>query len=56
MPRRCPECGGELIYERNTKTFICTSCGRVFTREELDTAMDMLTEKRSRERRRYWVR
>ncbi|RLF06857.1 MAG: hypothetical protein DRK00_00325 [Thermoprotei archaeon] len=44
MPKRCPECGGELFYDRNTKTFICTSCGRVYTRDELEAAYEALRE------------
>jgi len=31
----CPECGGELHYEPNTKHFICKKCGLYVTREQI---------------------
>lgn len=46
MPRRCPECGGELLYNRDTKMYTCRSCGRMFTREELEDAYEKLAEER----------
>jgi len=35
MPSGCPECGGFLLYDKDTKTYTCQNCGRVYTREEL---------------------
>ncbi|MBM1154292.1 TFIIB-type zinc ribbon-containing protein [archaeon] len=30
--RYCPECGGELLYEPETRNLVCTSCGLVYDR------------------------
>jgi len=43
-PSGCPECGGMLLYDRDTKTYTCTGCGRMFTREELDEARRRIFE------------
>jgi len=43
-PSGCPECGGTLIYDRDTKTYTCQSCGQVFTREELAEARRKIAE------------
>jgi len=43
-PSGCPECGGILIYDRDTKTYTCQSCGHVFTREELAEARRKIAE------------
>ncbi|HDJ89715.1 MAG TPA: hypothetical protein ENG40_03380 [Thermoprotei archaeon] len=32
---KCPECDGTLKYDSRLKQYICTNCGRIFTREEL---------------------
>jgi len=31
----CPECGGELHYDPANKIFVCKSCGRIYTHEQL---------------------
>ncbi|MEM3098507.1 MAG: hypothetical protein QXU32_07305 [Nitrososphaerales archaeon] len=31
----CPECGGSLHYETNTKHFLCKKCGLYATREQI---------------------
>ncbi|MFQ5940599.1 MAG: hypothetical protein ACE5KA_02730 [Nitrososphaerales archaeon] len=38
----CPECGGELDYEPNTKHFICKKCGLYATREQIYDIKDKL--------------
>jgi len=43
-PTGCPDCGGFLLYDRDTKTYTCQSCGRVFTREELAEARRKVAE------------
>ncbi|RLI13985.1 hypothetical protein DRO33_00170 [Candidatus Bathyarchaeota archaeon] len=43
-PSGCPECGGLLLYDRDTKTYTCQSCGRVYTREELAEARRRIAE------------
>ena len=43
-PPGCPECGGLLLYERDTKTYVCQDCGRMFTREELAEARRRIKE------------
>jgi transcription initiation factor TFIIIB Brf1 subunit/transcription initiation factor TFIIB len=30
----CPECGGETYYDRDSKRYICKSCGLSVTYEE----------------------
>jgi len=32
----CPECGGIMRYDRAMKLYICTSCGLMLTRDELE--------------------
>jgi hypothetical protein len=51
LGNRCPECNGELLYEVNTKHFICNKCGLYATREQLDDLKDRLRpqKKRSKE-------
>lgn len=50
MPR-CPECGGKMIYNRSSKTYICTSCGLVLTREQLDEMRESLLREYEEESR-----
>ncbi|MEM0042504.1 MAG: hypothetical protein QXP94_01455 [Thermofilaceae archaeon] len=45
MPKRCPECGGEIIYNRDLKMYICTRCGRMYVREELEDLLERAREK-----------
>jgi len=40
MPRKCPECGSEVLYNRDLKMYVCTSCGRMYVREELEELME----------------
>jgi len=46
MPRKCPECGGELWYNRDTKEYVCTSCGLIFNRDELEALLEARREKK----------
>ncbi|NOJ28515.1 MAG: transcription initiation factor IIB 2, partial [Nitrososphaera sp.] len=32
----CPECGGELKFDLNSKNFICKSCGLFASREKIN--------------------
>lgn len=43
-PSGCPECGGLLLYDPDTKSYTCRSCGRVYTREELTEARRRVVE------------
>jgi DNA-directed RNA polymerase subunit M/transcription elongation factor TFIIS len=36
----CPECGGELKLDLNSKNFICKSCGLFASREKIDELRD----------------
>jgi rubredoxin len=36
----CPDCGGELTYESNTKLYVCKNCGRVYEFEELKASRE----------------
>jgi len=47
MRRRCPECSGALTYNRDVKMYVCTSCGRMYTREELEALLDRIQEERA---------
>lgn len=29
VPKRCPECGGEVFFDRTTGEYVCTVCGLV---------------------------
>ena len=40
----CPECAGELKYDRNTRSYVCTRCGATWMREELDAAHEKLMD------------
>ncbi|MEM2607739.1 MAG: hypothetical protein QXT87_00660 [Thermoproteota archaeon] len=62
----CPDCGGELRYELNTKLYICKSCGRVYGFEELKTTrerflksvMESDEERRKKQKRevvKWWL-
>lgn len=52
MPKRCPECGGQVIYNRDLKMHVCTHCGRMYVREELEDLIEKLSEKRAEKDRR----
>jgi len=45
--RRCPECGGEMKYNRDLRLYICTSCGVMMSLDEIREELD----KRRREER-----
>ena len=32
----CPECGGLMRYDRALKVYICTNCGIMLNRDELE--------------------
>jgi hypothetical protein len=32
----CPECGGEMFYQRSIRRYVCKSCGISLTRDEID--------------------
>ena len=55
MPRRCPECGGELWYNRDTKEYVCTNCGLVLNRDQLEALIERKEEERRKGRRRIVV-
>lgn len=53
----CPECGGEMKWERNRFMYVCKTCGLALKREELDRIRDeqrreVLTEDEERKKRR----
>jgi len=43
-PSGCPDCGGLLLYDPDTKSYTCQVCGRVYTREELAEARRKVAE------------
>ncbi|HID16463.1 MAG TPA: hypothetical protein EYP16_06665 [Candidatus Atribacteria bacterium] len=36
VARTCPECGGEMIFDRRRYVYVCRACGLTLTRFELD--------------------
>ena len=32
MVRTCPECGGEMVYDRRRGVWVCRHCGLTFSR------------------------
>jgi hypothetical protein len=40
----CPECAGELKFDRNLRTYVCTRCGATWNREDLDVAREKLMD------------
>ncbi len=55
----CPECGGELKFDRSRYMYVCRACGLSLTREEYDRAREALrgpvekVDERERLRREY---
>ena len=41
---KCPNCGGELIFDPATQKYKCEYCNSLFTQEELDAMKPMLGE------------
>ncbi|GBC69788.1 hypothetical protein HRbin01_01492 [archaeon HR01] len=31
----CPECRSRLVYDRETKTYVCEGCGGTYTQQDL---------------------
>lgn len=59
-PVGCPECGGEMLYERSIRRYVCKSCGLTLTSQELLVERKKIFErteeddrKRERERKEY---
>lgn len=40
---KCPECAGEMRYDRNIHRYVCTRCGLALTTEEREK---MITDQR----------
>ncbi|MEM4699519.1 MAG: hypothetical protein QXT74_01050 [Candidatus Nezhaarchaeales archaeon] len=58
----CPECGGELKFNRSQHAYACRSCGLLLTREEYDRARAAAQrseedeeERRRREYLKWWL-
>ncbi|RLF13249.1 MAG: hypothetical protein DRJ68_01585 [Thermoprotei archaeon] len=47
---KCPECGGEMKFDRQAYRYICRSCGLTLTREELNAMMSRRREEARDER------
>ena len=41
---KCPNCGGELIFDPATQKYKCEYCNSLFTQEELDAMKPMQGE------------
>ena len=55
MPR-CPECGGKMIYRKDLKVWVCTSCGLMLTREQLDEIRERILYESKKEEKKSKVR
>ncbi|MGQ9515105.1 MAG: hypothetical protein ACUVTL_08695 [Thermoproteota archaeon] len=61
----CPECGGEMFYDPPSKSYICRSCGVLFSRERLAEIREQqfrttddeksLAKKRRKEVLKWWL-
>jgi Zn-finger nucleic acid-binding protein len=40
----CPECAGELKFDRNLRIYVCQRCGATWDREDLDVAHEKLMD------------
>ncbi len=41
----CPNCGGEMKYERRIRLYVCKGCGLSLSRMELDALRDKKFDK-----------
>jgi tRNA(Ile2) C34 agmatinyltransferase TiaS len=41
---RCPECGGEMKYNRDLRLYVCVSCGVMMTLDEIFEEWDKKRE------------
>jgi len=39
MPE-CPNCGGEMKFDRKVRMYVCRNCGLMMTRRDLDLLRD----------------
>jgi len=42
---KCPECGGDFRYDRQSQRYICRDCGLTMTREEFNQSFRRKPEK-----------
>ena len=36
----CPECGGQMLFDASIRSYVCRSCGVLYTREQLAEARE----------------
>lgn len=57
--RFCPDCGGTMFYDRETRQYVCNSCGASYTIQELivrrerELALKDEQERRKRQKEEY---
>lgn len=57
--RFCPECGGVMVYDRETRQYVCNSCGVSYTIQELLIAREKqislkeMEEKKRKQKEEY---
>lgn len=44
----CKECGSRLLYDRESKEYVCRSCGLTYTFQDLVAESEKMFENRSR--------
>lgn len=55
----CRECGAKIVYDRNTRSYVCPGCGLIYTPQDLvvgarrDIEMDAAVEKKRRKYAEY---
>jgi len=43
MPQ-CPNCGGEMKFDKKVRLYVCHSCGLMMSRKEIDMLRDKRLE------------
>ncbi|MEM2003104.1 MAG: hypothetical protein QXI52_05520 [Nitrososphaerota archaeon] len=46
--RYCPECGGVMVYDRNSKLYTCSSCGISMNMQQIIEYQEKLRSEKER--------
>ncbi|MEM1945260.1 MAG: TFIIB-type zinc ribbon-containing protein [Nitrososphaerota archaeon] len=55
----CPECGSRLVYDRESRSYVCERCGGTYTQQDLlierekNLAKKFVDERKRRDRTEY---
>ncbi len=56
MVRPCPECGGEMYFDRRRFTYVCRNCGLALGRFEIYKYGKRKAEKREEDWRKEYLK